>query len=127
MSNIGLVQEFIDCWNARDYDGLMTRFTEDVCYHNVPMQPLNGTDEVAGFLQGFVGMAESIDWVVHFIAEDASGNVLTERTDNFTIAGQTLSLPVMGTFEFRDGKISHWRDYFDLKDFETQMAGITGG
>ena len=127
MSNIGIVEKFIGCWNARDYDGLMAQFTDDVFYHNIPMEPLNGTEQVAGFLQGFIGMAESIDWEVHFIAEDVHGNVLTERTDNFTIGGKTLSLPVMGTFEFRDGKIAKWRDYFDQKDFETQMAAIAAG
>jgi limonene-1,2-epoxide hydrolase len=44
--------------------------------------------------------------------------VLTERIDTFTIGEAKVPLPVMGTFEVRDGKISAWRDYFD-------MAGIT--
>ena len=26
----------------------------------------------------------------------------------------TIELPVMGTFEVKDGKIVAWRDYFDL-------------
>jgi hypothetical protein len=26
----------------------------------------------------------------------------------------TVEIPVMGTFEIRDGKIAVWRDYFDL-------------
>ncbi|MGZ5938982.1 MAG: limonene-1,2-epoxide hydrolase family protein [Rhizomicrobium sp.] len=28
----------------------------------------------------------------------------------------------MGTFEFRNGLISAWRDYFDLGQFQSQMA-----
>jgi limonene-1,2-epoxide hydrolase len=28
----------------------------------------------------------------------------------------------MGVFEYKDGKISAWRDYWDLADFQRQMA-----
>jgi limonene-1,2-epoxide hydrolase len=40
--------------------------------------------------------------------------VLTERIDTFTVGGKEAALPVMGTFEIRDGKIAKWRDYFDM-------------
>jgi limonene-1,2-epoxide hydrolase len=29
----------------------------------------------------------------------------------------------MGTFEVRDGKISAWRDYFDLSQYMSQLQG----
>jgi limonene-1,2-epoxide hydrolase len=32
-------------------------------------------------------------------------------------------LPVMGTFEIRDGKISAWRDYFDLTQITKALSG----
>ena len=50
---------------------------------------------------------------------------MTERVDKFRINGQWLELPVMGTFEIRNGKIAKWRDYFDLEQFQGQMAKIT--
>jgi limonene-1,2-epoxide hydrolase len=50
---------------------------------------------------------------------------MTERTDRFLINGQELALPVMGAFEIKDGKIAKWRDYFDLAQFQTQMAKIS--
>ena len=40
--------------------------------------------------------------------------VLTERVDVFEMGDKAVSLPVMGTFEVRDGKIAAWRDYFDM-------------
>ena len=40
--------------------------------------------------------------------------MLTERTDIFTIKGKTAPLPVMGAFQVADGKITAWRDYFDM-------------
>ena len=49
--------------------------------------------------------------------------VLTERIDRFTINGKQIALPVMGTFEIdAQGKISAWRDYFDLAQFTEQMS-----
>ena len=53
----------------------------------------------------------------------ANGNVvLTERIDSFFFPGNTIALPVMGTFEVNDdGKITAWRDYFDMNQFMSQM------
>ena len=46
--------------------------------------------------------------------------------DNRTMYGLTSSilveLPVMGTFEVRDGKIDAWRDYFDMNQFTSRMG-----
>lgn len=45
----------------------------------------------------------------------AAGNVvLAERLDKFVIGDRSVELPVAGVFEVRDGKISVWRDYFDM-------------
>ena len=65
---------------------------------------------------------QQVDWEVLNIAEN--GNVvLTERIDNFVLSdGKHLSVPVMGTMELQDGRISAWRDYFDLATFTSQMA-----
>jgi limonene-1,2-epoxide hydrolase len=49
--------------------------------------------------------------------------VLTERLDVFRFEdGRTIELPVMGTFELREGKIAAWRDYFDLQQYVSQLA-----
>jgi limonene-1,2-epoxide hydrolase len=49
--------------------------------------------------------------------------VLTERIDTFKVGDKVAALPVMGTFEVRDGKISAWRDYFDLAQITTMLSG----
>ena len=68
--------------------------------------------------------ATRVEWQVLFIAEDESGIVLTERIDIFEFGVKRVALPVMGTFEFEGDKLKRWRDYFDLGDFETQMAAL---
>ena len=38
------------------------------------------------------------------------------------MGGKTIAIPVTGVFQVRDGKIAAWRDYFDLKQFQAQLA-----
>jgi len=47
--------------------------------------------------------------------------VMTERVDVFKLADKSFELPVMGTFEVSEAKISAWRDYFDKDQFTNQM------
>jgi limonene-1,2-epoxide hydrolase len=122
VSNIQKVRDFIAAWEARDIDRILSQMSPDVFYHNIPMEPLIGRDAVRAMLVGFLGNATEVQWTIHHVAETPSGVVLTERTDDFQMGPKRLSLRVMGTFEFRDGLIFSWRDYFDLGQFQSQMA-----
>jgi len=122
MSNTQKVIEFIAAWEARDMDRILSLMTPDAFYHNIPMEPVVGREAIRGLLTAFLANATAVRWTVHHIAETDAGVVLTERTDLFEMGPKTLSLRVMGTFEFRDDLISAWRDYFDLGQFQTQMA-----
>ena len=121
--HIKTVEHFIDAWNERDLDKIMSFFAADCLYHNIPMDPIQGVDEIRKFIEGFIGMSSEIAWEVHQIAETAKGAVLTERTDKFKLGERWIALPVMGTFEIEDGKFVAWRDYFDAAQFQNQMAG----
>lgn len=121
-SPVGVVLGFLNAWNQCDLDAVVSHFHEDILYHNIPMTPLRGKAEAEAFVRGIEGL-ESCRW--ELVNAAANGNVvLTERVDNFVINGNTVSIPVMGTFEIEGGKIRRWRDYFDLADFQTQMSGI---
>jgi limonene-1,2-epoxide hydrolase len=37
---------------------------------------------------------------------------------------ETFSLPVMGIFEVHAGKITAWRDYFDMAQFTALLAAV---
>jgi len=124
MSNAAIVAGFIAAWEARDTDRIMDFFAADAVYHNVPMPRLTGHAEIRAFIAPFLQSAETVAFEVLHSAESADGTVLNERVDIFHLAnGKTLRFEVMGVFEFKEGKIAAWRDYFDLKDVERQMAG----
>ena len=121
MSNTQIVLDFIDAWNRMDWDAVVAAFSENVVYHNIPMEELRGKAVVAKFVTTGMDL-KSVDWQVLSIAENGN-KVLTERVDNFLLVGdKTVSMPVMGTFEIADGQITAWRDYFDLATFTNQMA-----
>lgn len=121
MNNTKIVLDFMDAWNRMDWDAVVSAFSEDVVYHNIPMERLQGKAAVAEFITTGMDL-ESVDWQVLSIAENGN-KVLTERVDNFyLVGGKTVSMPVMGTFEIENGQITAWRDYFDLSTFTSQMA-----
>ena len=122
MANIDRVKAFIAALEAREVEEILAGLAPDAVYHNIPMQALKGRDAIRAFIAPFLAGASHVEWTVHHIAESAEGVVLTERTDVFVMGPKTISLPVMGTFEFHGGLISAWRDYFDLADFQKQMS-----
>ena len=119
MTHSDVVMDFINAWNRMDWDAVEDAFTDDVCYHNMPMQPLEGKAAAVAFIRGMA--PKEVDWEVMNIAEN--GNVvMTERVDKFVMADdRVVSVPVMGVMEIEHGKISAWRDYFDLATFTAQM------
>jgi limonene-1,2-epoxide hydrolase len=87
----------------------------------------DATDLIRRFCDEFARGAgvERMEFRVRNIVGEGSV-VLTERVDVFVMPNVTVELPVMGTFEVRDGKIAAWRDYFDLNQYMTQLASAAG-
>jgi limonene-1,2-epoxide hydrolase len=117
-----LVRDFCATFEKHDAEALRPFFTDDVVYHNIPMDPAVGVDDAVAFIAGFFAMCESM--LIETLHLAVRGNVvLTERVDTFTVGHIVAPLPVMGTFEIRDGKISAWRDYFDLTQITKALSG----
>jgi limonene-1,2-epoxide hydrolase len=117
------VEAFIGHWNACDIDAMLALCAPGIVYHNIPMEPVNGTAAMREMVAGFLADIASCDWQTHAIA--ANGNtVLTERTDAFNFKdGRRAAVRVMGTFEVdANGLITHWRDYFDMAEFVREFA-----
>jgi limonene-1,2-epoxide hydrolase len=125
-SPIEVVRRFCAAWS--DDVGtaeLAAFFTDDAVYHNIPVDPITGKEAIAAAIDTFIRPGppgiEGIEFRLVNITADGP-IVMTERVDVFTLSGRTFELPVMGTFEVTDGKISAWRDYFDMNQFTTRMG-----
>lgn len=116
-----IVDTFLARVCARDFDGALALVTDDVEYDNVPLSKVHGPDGIRTTLEPFLGGCTAIDWVVHRqVADDTT--VMNERTDRFEMGGRWVELDVVGVFVVRDGRISLWRDYFDLVAFQKAMS-----
>jgi limonene-1,2-epoxide hydrolase len=120
MTATDTVNAFIGHLNALDYAAAFALLSDDIVYHNIPMSPVVGPASVKAVFDQI--SATAIDWIVHASAEH-DGHVLNERTDRFRLpGGRWVELRVMGSFEVLDGRITAWRDYFDLGQWMAQMA-----
>jgi limonene-1,2-epoxide hydrolase len=117
-----VVRDLCDAFAKHDAEALRPYFTDDVVYHNIPMDPAVGIDATIAFIHGFFAMCDNmVIETLHLAVRD--NVVLTERVDTFTVGQIVAPLRVMGTFEVRGAKISAWRDYFDMAQITKMLSG----
>jgi limonene-1,2-epoxide hydrolase len=76
---------------------------------------------IALFIRPGAPGTESIDF--HLVNIAADGPVVTsERVDAFKLPYGSFDLPVMGAVEVTDGRISGWRDHFEMERFTSRMG-----
>jgi limonene-1,2-epoxide hydrolase len=121
--NVATVERFCAAFAERDSAVLLDFFAEGAIYHNMPMAPVTGKDAIKGVLDMFLAPAESVEFVMLRIAGEGDA-VLTERLDKFVLGDKRVELPVAGVFELKDGKITAWRDYFDMATWTKQATGV---
>jgi limonene-1,2-epoxide hydrolase len=115
-----VVQAFCAAWSAGDLDALMGFFADGAIYHNIPVDPLQGHEAIRSMIEMFTTGVDRIEFRIRNLAADGPV-VLTERVDVFERPDVTIELPVMGAFEVHDGRITAWRDYFDLQQYMSQL------
>ncbi len=121
---IEIVREFCAAWDRIDLEAIMSMMSEDAVYNNLPLATLRGHDEIRAFIGGFFEVTKSAKFdILNIVTDDQ--RVVTERVDSFVWEeGRIDELPVLGIFEFNEnGKISHWREYWDLQMW-LDMGGL---
>ena len=108
-----VVQAFLDAFVALDLDTALTYIADDCEYTNIPMGTVRGPAGVRAVLEPFAAPIHENDVVV--LRKAAAGPVVfMERLDRHRLDHGWRELPVNSVFEVRDGRITVWRDYFDL-------------
>lgn len=119
-SNENVIRDFIISWSNLDADELVEYFTDDGVYHNMPMEPVAGKENIRQFINGFIQSWTNTTWDILSITSKGD-IVIAERLDR-TIAGEKkVNLPCVGVFEMENGKIKIWRDYFDISTYSEAM------
>lgn len=119
--NAAAVRTVCERWPWLTLDEWRSLLAENCQYRNIPVDGdlhvgPDAAHAAVSRLQGSWDITLEIGHVV------VNGDVvLTERNEHFVHkAGSkpTFDLPVMGTFELHDGKITAWRDYFELSQMK---------
>lgn len=123
-----VVREFIECWSQGDARKLADYFSDDAVVWNDGSTTVRGRDAIHEHFKMQLSMCTDCDFEI--TQTSVSGNVVfNERVDRMKIMGAPIELPVAGVFEVDDaGKLTAWRDYFDLNAVMTVLsaAGIGG-
>jgi limonene-1,2-epoxide hydrolase len=108
-----VVDAFLDAFAAMDFDTALTHLADDAEYTNIPMTTVRGHAGVREVLEPFFAPIHENEFVL--LRKAAAGPVVfVERLDRHRLDHGWRELPVNSVFEVHDGKITTWRDYFDL-------------
>jgi limonene-1,2-epoxide hydrolase len=119
--NIALIRRFLEACVRADPEEFAAWFTEDATWWNAPWKPVHGRDAIRETLRRGAERMVALPWEIRNIV--AGGDVvMVERVDHFLVGERRVSVPSMGIFELRGGKIAAWRDYWDLQQFESQLS-----
>lgn len=115
VDNVRAVETFLYALADEEFETVDRLLADGVEWQNVGLPTIRGRERIVALMrrgQGRLGFEVKI----HRIA--AEGNaVLTERTDALTMGPIRIQFWVCGAFEVHGGRITLWRDYFDMLDF----------
>jgi limonene-1,2-epoxide hydrolase len=108
-----VVEAFLDAFVAMDFDIALTFLSDDVEYTNIPLGTVRGHAGVRQVLEPFFAPIHENEFLISRRAA-AGPVVFLERLDRHRLDHGWRELPVNSVFEVHDGKVTVWRDYFDL-------------
>jgi limonene-1,2-epoxide hydrolase len=108
-----IVDAFMTAFEAMDFDAALPYLADDCEYTNIPMATVRGHAGVREVLEPFFAPIHENEFVI--LRRAATGPIVFfERLDRHRLDHGWRELPVNSVFEVHDGKITVWRDYFDL-------------
>jgi limonene-1,2-epoxide hydrolase len=123
--NARTVENFLTALQNQDIDAAGAVLDDNLVYQNVGFPTIRGRARAIKLFRSMEGRA-GFEVKTHRIAVNGS-TVLTERTDALVFGRLRLQFWVCGVFEVTGGRITLWRDYFDMFDFTKALArGVIG-
>ena len=113
---MSVIERLQDANLRRDKDAVLALVTPDVEYQfHVGSKVLQGAERVGRFLDRYWEITADLEWRIDRWAQNGD-KLLVEGYEEYTDTrtGARVAHPYMGIFEFRDGRIARWRDYFEM-------------
>ena len=106
-----------------DFAAVAAHCTADCVYEDVPYAEATvvGPEAIRAKLEMGCGMLEKLPTTIHELVESGD-TMLVERTEVWHHrTGERATLRVAAVFKFRDGRLTHWRDYWDARTLFSQQ------
>lgn len=125
IDNAHTVEVMLSGLQNQDFDAVAAALDERLVYQNVGFPTIRGRNRAMKLFRGMEGRL-GFEVKIHRIAVNGS-SVLTERTDVLAFGPVRLQFWVCGVFEVSAGRITLWRDYFDMWDVtKALLRGVAG-
>jgi limonene-1,2-epoxide hydrolase len=125
VENTRTVEGFLHALQDSDLEAAEAALDENLVWENVGLPTIRGRARAIKLFRQLEGRG-GFEVKIHRIAADGAA-VLTERTDALVLGPLRLQVWVCGVFEVHDGRITLWRDYFDLYDVvKGTLRGLLG-
>lgn len=125
VDNAHTVEVMLSALQDQDIDGVGAVLDDDLVYQNVGFPTIRGRARALKLFRSMEGRM-GFEVKTHRIAVNGS-SVLTERTDALVVGPLRVQFWVCGVFEVHNGRITLWRDYFDMWDVSKALVrGLAG-
>lgn len=117
-----LTKKVIRAFEDRNIDAVSALLADDVRLEDVPIGAHVGKSSVVKKVTEFFGKASAYRWAnCRMVVQD--NTAVVERMAHISMGGKEATLPMLVIFEFnREGKLSLFKDYFDVRTLEQQLA-----
>ena len=125
MTRLAIMLSLIAAWKAKDIDGVLAHFSEDIVWHYAAAiaPPVRGKEKARKLLQGLAPQVGEVRWRI-FDAIEEGDRLFVEGVDEYVAAeGQLVSAPYAGVVVFRGDLIAELREYFDMGVVSAMKAG----
>jgi len=127
-----ILEQYYQCFNAGNYDGMLALLTDDVVHEPSQGEPRVGLEQFREFLQHmercyqeqvlgpvFMTSADGTRGAAEFML---TGQYLATDSDLPEARGQQYKLRVGTFFEFVDGRIARVSNHYNLGDWIRQVS-----
>jgi len=117
-TKLDAVRHLIACWERRDIDAVLACLSDDIEYYwDMGARPIRSKETMRKFLTNYSGNYEQKRWDILNHAENGELLLVEGHEELWDNEHQrTIQQPFMQAYEFRDGLILRWRDYYDSKN-----------
>jgi steroid delta-isomerase-like uncharacterized protein len=121
------IEQLFAAWNSHNPDYVVASFTEDIVYEDVPAGHISrGSNEVRKWAEGAFAVIENFKFeIVSSFSQNGRG--VTEwvwsGTDKGLFkTGKNFSVRGVSVFEVRKGKISRYKEFYDVATIMRQVG-----